>query len=237
MSKVAGIYNMKYEKFPVYQEENGILTEVEINEAQSQLYVMKRYCRTPYLLFPIPENGMNIYHCVTGFNSWSHKIVLSTKTKEEIYLIVFPDTKSVSFPTINYLTPVSDLKITLLGREFVVRDENTFVSYGYWNDPDDYQEDIELRVWNRPHIKIGGKKISLRMSKKSTSYCGGMSFGILNVCGIGVGLAYTNTPMPTRFYVQPVRAHKKVNLSIFKRITETIETKYSRTESVRYEFQ
>ncbi|MFH1608814.1 MAG: hypothetical protein ABH951_02235 [Patescibacteria group bacterium] len=230
---------MKYQNFPVYQEENGMLNEVEIIEEKSQLYVMKHYCRSPYLAFPIPENGMSIYHCVTGFNSWSHKIVLSTKTPEEVFAIVFPNIKGLSFPKVGELKPVSDLKITLLGREFSVKDENTFFSFGYYdnNDPDDFQDDIELRVWDNPYLKIGGKKYSLKMSKKSTPYSGGMSFSILNIGGIGVGLAYTNTELPTRFYVQSVRAHKRVNLSIFKRVKTITETKNYSFETIHYEFQ
>ena len=82
---------MKYQNFPVFQEENGILTEVEIDEKNTQLYVMKQYCESPYVGFPIPENGINIYHCVTGFNSWSHRIVLSQKTKDEEYYIGLSD--------------------------------------------------------------------------------------------------------------------------------------------------
>lgn len=228
---------MKYQNFPVYQEENGILTEVEIDEKNTQLYVMKRYCQSPYLRFPIPEYGMNIYHCVTGFNSWTHKIVLSQKTKEEVFAIVFPDTKGISFPKVSKLVPISELTIELLGRSFTVKDENTFISYGYYNDEDDYQDEIELRVYDKPTLKINGETIRLKVSKKSTPYSGGMSFSILNVCGIGLGLAYTNTPMPTRFYVQPVRSHKKVNLSVFKRIRTITETISGSYETIHYEFQ
>jgi len=227
---------MKYTNFPVYREENGILTEVEINEKNSQLYVMKQYCQSPYLEFPIPEYGFNIFHCVTGFNSWSHKIVLSQKTKEEVFAIVFPETKGLSFPTVSKLVPVSELTVELLGITFKVKDENTLISEGYYENEENFSPTIELGVKGEFYIKIDGKKTHLKLSKKFTPYSGGMSFPILNIFGIGVGLAYTNTNLPTRFYVQPVVAHKRVNLSVYKRIRTITETKTSCYETTRYEF-
>ena len=227
---------MNKKKFPVYKEENGVLTEFE-DQSKTQLYVMKEYSRiNPYLGFPIPENGMNIYHCVTGINSWTHKIVLSEKTENFLFPIVYPSTENLLFPRIEKLVPVSELSVKLLGRTFTVMDENTFLSEGYYNTDDDNQNEIELRVWDKPTIKINGTPIKLKISKKSI-YSGGMCFNILNVGGIGLGLAYTNTSMPTRFYVQPVRSHKKVNLSIFKRVRTITETKSGNTETVHYEFQ
>jgi hypothetical protein len=221
---------MENTKFPVFQEKDGILTKVEIASNVSQLYVMKHcFGSLPYEVFPIPEEGHIIYHCFNGTND---SVVITKKTKEEILEILIPLKRDeyLSTPKIEILKPVNELKTRLFGREFQVKDENSF------NSCDDENSKIEISVWGKPTLKINGKLIRIRMSKKSTTYQGGMSFPILNIGGIGVALVATNTLMPTKFEVRKVVNHKKVNLDIFKRIRTITETKDGCMQTIHYEF-
>ena len=101
---------MKNEYCPVFREENGILTEIEIeiNPFATSTYLIEK-SEMSHITLPTLAGNEKMYHCVIGDRWEGQKLILSEKTEEQIWEIIFPNKDDYYYPQVYPLTTISKI--------------------------------------------------------------------------------------------------------------------------------